>query len=148
MSEPIEPISAAIRSSLLGNAAIVDFLGVWKGAASIHTRRPVPKDAPYPLILASSTNAGATNEDGLISRRPLLVRDVFVYGVQPTDLREVDAVAEMISAHFHRKRFALSIPGYHVLDIIADRPRPAPVDNDSQVGRLIQLQLRLKDLSG
>lgn len=148
MSDPIEPISAAIRASILADPAIVDLLGVWKGEASIHTRRPVPKDAPYPLVLAPSTNAGATNEDGLVSRRPLLVRDVFVYGLQPTDLRTVDAAAELISARFHRKRFALTIPGYHVVDIIADRPRPAPVDNDSQVGRLVQLQLRLKDLSG
>lgn len=141
-----DPISKAIRASLIGIPGIADPLARYKDAPGIFTRRPVPAAAEYPMIVTPSFNAGATNEDGLRSRRPVLVRDVIVYGLQPGDYRVVDTVAGLISQHFHRNRFALSIEGYQVVDIVADMPRAAPTDNDKQVGRLVQLQLRLKTL--
>lgn len=143
-----EPISKAIRASLLSVPQIADKLATYKDAPGIFTRRPVPSDAEYPMIVAASFNAGATNEDGLISRRPVIVRDVLFYGRQPDDYRVIDEIALIAAKHFHRKRFSLSIDGYQVIDIVADDPRVAPVDNDKQVGRLVQLQLRLRDLSG
>lgn len=141
-----DPISKAIRASLLTVPGIADPLAKFKDAPGIFTRRPVPAAAEYPMIVTPSFNAGATNEDGLRSRRPVLVRDVLVYGRQPDDYRTVDAIAVLISEHFHRNRFALTIEGYQVVDIVADMPRAAPTDNDKQVGRLVQLQLRLKTL--
>lgn len=143
-----DPISKAIRAALLDVPGIADPLALYKGTPGVFTRRPVPADAKYPMIVTPSFNAGATNEDGLISRRPVVVRDVLVYGLQPGDYRVVDTIANLISPLFHRNRFALAIEGYQVVDIVADKPRVAPVDNDKQVGRLVQLQLRLKDLSG
>lgn len=137
-------IHAPIRTWLLDQTDICALLGDWEGDTAVHTRRPVPAKTGTPFVLIPSTNAAAGSRDGLTSPRPIIIRDLFVYGLLNDDLRNVDKAAEMISTRLHRNRFALSIEGWRVIDIDANRPIPAPSDSDDSVGRLISLRITLQ----
>lgn len=140
-------LPAAIRTAIVENEGIAALLGKWKGEPSVHTRRPAPEGAEYPMVIIPSENAAASDQDGLTSRRPVLIRDVLVYGKNPADYREVDDAAELIFLLFHRQKWSLSIEGYSVVDIVARRPTIAPTSDDKRVGRLIPLTIRLQALA-
>jgi hypothetical protein len=141
-------LPAAIRSAIIANAPIVALLGEYENAASVHTRRPAPQGAAYPMVIIPSENAAASDEDALRTQRPVLQRDVLVYGENPKHYREVDEAAELIFQLFHRQRFAISVPGWHVIDIVARRPMAAPTSDEKRVGRMVPLTIRLQDLAG
>ena len=137
-------LHAPIRTFLLGESDITEKLGTWENEPAIHTRRPVPQETGAPFIIVASDNAGAANQDGLMSDRPVLIRDIAVYGPQPEAYRDVEAVAELIADRMHRNRFAFVVPGWHIMDVVAARPISAPTDTDKQVGRLVSLTIRLQ----
>lgn len=136
-------LSAPIRLSLLENAEICDFLHDYKGSPGIFTRRPVPEDAKYPFI-GVSPDIALGNADVLVSLRPIVTRDVVVYGRQPDDYRDVEACGYLIRDHFHRKRFSIQPEGYSIIDIVASGPIPAPTDDVKTVARLVSLTIRLQ----
>ena len=136
-------LSAPIRLSLLENAEICDFLHDFKGSPAIFTRRPLPENAPY-ICLAISPDIAIGNEDALISLRPIVTRDVVVYGRQPDDYRDVEACGYLIRDHFHKKRFSIQPEGYSVIEIVASGPIPAPTDDVKTVARLVGLNIRLQ----
>lgn len=137
-------IHTPIREWLLTQGDICALLGEWEDVPAIHTRRPVPADTGTPFVIAPSTNAAAGNMDGLTTDRPILIRDLVIYGVKDADYRAVDTAAEMIADRLHRNRFALAIEGWKVIDIEANRPIPAPADGNKDVGRLVSLRIRLQ----
>lgn len=141
MAAPSLEVLVPIRAAIIADAAIVAKLGTYQGAPSVHTRRPVPVDAGYPMVTVGPIIT-RSDEDGINSFRPVVVIDINVYGEAAAHYRDVEAVADMIYAMFHRQR-AISVAGYSVTQITASGPSPAPADDDTHIGRRISLTLRL-----
>lgn len=141
-------LPAAFRTALIANAPLAALLASYKGQPAVFTRRPVPSDAKYPLVIVPSENAASSDQDGLRSKRPVLQRDVLVYGDNLDSLRQVDEAAELIFLQFHRQKWSLQIEGFRVIDIVARRPLQAPASDAKKVGRVVPMTLRLQDLAG
>lgn len=139
-------LAAPIRTALVDDDGIAGMLAQWAGEPGVHTRRPAPADAGYPLIIVSG-NITAGDRDGLRSRRPVITRDVTIYGENPAHYREVEELGVLVHALFHRNRWAISVPGFHVIDIVSSGPMIAPTDDDKTVARVVPLVISLKDLS-
>jgi hypothetical protein len=130
----------AIRATLMADVAITGLLTEWNGEAAIFTRRPVPTNAVSPIIVVSP-DVSVTDIDALVSRRPVVVRDIIVYGDQPDHYRTVEVLGYLIREMFHRQRLSISPADYQVIDIIATGPRPAPTDDDTTVARVVTLTI-------
>lgn len=135
-------VTKGLYSALSGNSDITSLLGSFQGGPSIHTRRPVPVNAVYPMIVVSS-DVSVTDEDGLVSRRPVVIRDIAIYGEQDTDYRTVESLGYLVRSMFHRKLDVFTVDGYSIIDVVATGPIPAPTDDEKQVGRLVSLTIRL-----
>lgn len=145
-------LAAPLREALINDAGIVALLGAWNGEASVFTRRPTPEGATYPLLLVNpDTSIGA--QDWLTARKPIVSRDIAVYGRHGTpgsttdELRDVDSLGYLIRDLFHEKRFSLSVPGFHVVRITASGPMAAPTDDAKLVGRIVSLSIHLQALA-
>lgn len=142
MNAPSLDVLPGLRSVIIAVPSITGKLGVYNGAPSVHTRRPVPSDAPYPMAVIGPI-ISRTDTDGLSDFRPTVVIDINVYGPQPASYRDVEAVAEAIYGLFHRQTSALAVQGYTVTDIRCTGPSPSPVDDETKIGRRITLTIRL-----
>lgn len=142
MTAPALEVLVPLRAAIIANAAITAKLGKYQGAPSVHTRRPVPVDAGYPMVTVGPIIA-RSDEDGINTFRPVIVIDVNTYGEAAAHYRDVEAAADMIYAMFHRQRLAISVTGYSVMQITAAGPSPAPADDDQHVGRRVTLTIRL-----
>lgn len=139
-------VSKGLYSALSGDSDITDLLGSFQGGPSIHTRRPVPVNADYPMIVVSP-DVSVTDEDGLVSRRPVVIRDIAIYGEQDTDYRTVESLGYLVRSKFHRKFDVFTVEGFSIIDVVATGPIPAPTDDEKQVGRLVSLTIRLLENS-
>jgi|SRR3990172_4079001 hypothetical protein len=135
-------LAAPLYAALSADAAITSLLGTFLSGPSIHTRRPVPEEAGYPMLIVSA-NVGVTDEDGLVSRRPILVRDIIAYGEQDSQYRVVEQLADLLRTKFHRQRDSFTISGFHVVDVVAVGPIPGPTDDFNHVARVVTLTIRL-----
>lgn len=142
-------VGPAIRAALIGNAPIAALLPNWRGGPAVFAYRPVPADAPDRLIIINP-DISITDQDGLTSDRPIVARDIAIYGnVGPAgdpadDTPIVEALGYMIRALFHRQRFSVQIDGYSVIQALASGPTVAPVDDDKEVGRMVGLTISLR----
>jgi hypothetical protein len=136
-------LAGPIRDALLGNAQIAAFPGEWGNEPAIATRRPVPANYP-PRIILINPDAAVGDFDGLTSDRPIIVKDIAIYGDQPKDYRDVEACGYQVRDLFHRQRFSIVPVGFQVVDIVASGPFPAPVDDEKTVGRIVSLTIRLR----
>lgn len=138
-----------LRKALIAADGIGGELGKWCEEPAVFTRRPVPDDAPDLLIIVNP-NAALGNEDAINSERPVVVRDIAIYGKkgEPGTSSDqtwiVDALGYRVRELFHSKKFSVSPEGYSVIDVVAAGPVPAPVDDDETVGRLVSLTIRLR----
>jgi hypothetical protein len=143
MSDDLD-ITQPIRDAVV--AAMGSSLPVYNGSPPVFTRRPVPSKAPYPMIVISS-DVSLTENDGIDDERPIVIRDVAVYGVNDVagNYREVEDIAYAVRHLFHRQRESLDLSAstYKVIDIQASGPRMAPTDDQQTVGRLVELTVRL-----
>jgi hypothetical protein len=149
VNAPAQPMDLAgpIRVAILGNSAITDLLGIYLGEPAVFTRRPVPDDAPYPMIQVSP-NISTGNQDFLRARLPMPRRDLGVFGRQPDDYRTVEAIAFLLRQQFHRQRFSIDLsPYFNIVELVADGPISAPTDDQMLVGRAVPLRFKLEDLS-
>lgn len=143
-------VSPAIRAAILGNTTITSRLATWQGSPAVLTRLPIPEDVPFPAIVIPF-NSVTTDQDFLTSDLTVIIRDVMVYGNiaapgTPEDhTRRVDEIAYELRRLFHRNRASLDNQPYHVVDIVVNGPRPAPVDDDKTVGRMVTLTLRIQN---
>lgn len=142
-------LGPAIREALLTDAFVATNLSTYDNEPAIFTRRPVPSAAVYPLIICNDPTA-ITDEDGLRSDRPVWgPGDIAIYGHKakpgtPEDqTRLVQQIGLRMRRLFHRQKWALQVGGFHVIDIRASGPVPAPVDDDKTVGRIVSLIVRL-----
>lgn len=142
-------LGPATRDALIGNVEVAPFLDLWANEPAAFTRRPVPASAGYPMIIVN-TPAALGDEDGLISDRPVIQYDVAIYGrvgspgTADDHTRIVEELGFAVRRQFHRNRWALQVGGFHVIDVRASGPVPAPVDDDKEVGRVVSLTVRLR----
>jgi hypothetical protein len=133
----------AILDRLRSDTEVMGLVAQWRGGPSIHTRRPVPSDATYPMLVVAP-EAAISDEDGLTNDRPVIVRDVVAYGHQPDQLRDVERLGYAVRRLFHRvDRHLFPVSGYNVLDVVAQGPTSAPTDDETKAGRRVQLTIRL-----
>ena len=116
-------LAAPLRSALVGATSVTVLLPAYSGSYPIFTRRPAPADAPYPMILVSP-DISVVDQDGVADQRPIVERDIAIYGENDTaqKYRDVEALAYAVRALFHRQRAAITVSGWGVVQIIA---RPA-----------------------
>lgn len=137
-------VAPALRAAILANSYIMSRV------TGVITRVPVPENATFPLVVIPF-NSVTTDQDALVERRTVIMRDIMVYGniaAAGTDedhTRRVDEVAFELRRMFHRNKRALSNTPYHVIDIVVSGPRPAPVDDNKTTGRMVTLTLRIED---
>lgn len=142
MSAP--DLAAPLRTAIVGATAITSLLTAYKNSFPVFTRRPAPTDAP-PIIIMISPDIAKTDEDGLSDERPVILRDVSVFGPNndAEPYRDVETIAGHVFDLFHRNRNAITVPGWHVVAITATGPIPAPTDDDQTVARLVTLRIQL-----
>lgn len=149
MSELPPDVAPPIRRALISDVAFAGSLSTWHHEPAVFIRRPAPADAGMPLVLINPP-AAITNQDTLTGDRPVIVRDVMIYGLraEPGDPRDqsklVEALGYRARAIFHRQKFSISVPGFSVIDIVGNGPIPAPVDDVATVGRMVSLTIRLR----
>lgn len=143
-------IAPDIRSAILAEPDITNYLAPWQSVPGVFTRRPVPEDAPFPMIVVSPEIAYG-DEDALRKFRSVITRDVIVYGrvaapgTVDDHTRRVEAVGYLLRELFHRQPRSLGNPAYHVISINATGPRVAPTDSDSIVARVVTLTVRIEN---
>jgi len=137
-------VALPFRQALLTSAEITGLVASYKNSKAIFTRRPVPIDVPYPMIIINP-DASLTDEDGINDYRPKITRDVIVYGQNdtPEKYRAVEDIAYLIRKMFHGNRDSLVVPLWHVVDIRTTGPIPAPTDDDKTIARVVPVTVRL-----
>ena len=137
-------LSGPVRAALVASSAVTSQLTAYAGSYPIFTRRPAPTDAPYPLIMISP-DITLSEEDGVNDFRPVVERDVVVYGQNdtPAHYLAVESIARAVRDLFHRQWRAIDVTDWKVVEIRARGPVPAPTDDDETVGRLVALTISL-----
>ena len=137
-----------IRAALVGEAAITALLPAYLDGYPIFTQRPVPDNAEYPMIVVSP-DVATSEQDGIADFRPVLERDVAVYGRNNTaaNYAAVETIARLVHDLFHRQRNSIAVSGWGVVDVVARSPMPAPTDDEKTVGRVVPLTIRLAKLN-
>lgn len=137
----------ALRNSVI--AAIGTNLPAYNGSRAVFTRRPIPDDAPdFCCIINPAQSIG--DADGVNSDRPIVQHSIAVYGEKGSagsgqdDTRDVDARAFELREYFHRQKFSVQPTGFYAIDVQAQGPVPAPVDDEQTVGRMVMLTIRLR----
>ncbi len=128
---------------VVADVDIAALLGVYAGAPSIHTVRPVPSSAKYPLVIIGPELGRGGSEDGINDHRPLLVLDVITYGQNPSDYLAVEEIAERLFTLFHRSQL-LIIPNYSTTSVTAFGPAPASTDDEKEIARRVTLSIELR----
>lgn len=136
-------IAPPLRTAIMAATAISSKLALYAGEPGIFTRRPLPGDAIYPLILINPA-AAIGDQDYLNNQLPIVFRDVAVYGNQPDDYRLIEEIAYAIRDLFHRNKWAITPDGYDVIQIVAKGPIPGATDDQTTVGRVVGLTVQLR----
>ncbi|RWB66574.1 hypothetical protein [Mesorhizobium sp.] len=138
----LDGLLPGLRAAIIANTGIASLHGLFNDEPSVHTRRPIPADAMAPSTVIGPI-AALIDGDGISDYRPTVSIDISTYGQQSKDLRTVDTIAEGIRRMFHRQPTALTVTSYKVVMIRARGPVPAPVDDDTDVGRRVTLTIDL-----
>lgn len=137
--EPLGPI----RTAIVAQSSITDLLGLYASNPSVHTVRPVPPSAQFPMIIAGPVLGRDGLQDGINDHRPVLSVDVSSYGENESHYTIVESIAEKVFGLFHRQR-NLTIANYDIVEIRCSGPFPAPVDDENQIGRRVALSISLR----
>jgi hypothetical protein len=133
-------LAPAIRDALLNDPGVTNSISQWNGYPSIHTRRPVPNDVTYPLIVISP-DISFVDRDFIVARKNHVMRDVTVFGQQPDHYRIIEEIAYSMRELFHRNRLSLIVPEWDIYQIVVFGPIPAPTDDERLVARLVTLNI-------
>lgn len=139
--ELTEPLLEGLYTAVEGDTDITNLLGTFESGFSIHTRRPIPAKADYPMIVIGPMLARG-DADELSTARPIPIIDISVMGNQDQDYRAVEKLADLVFQKFHRTR-AFTVSGYSLIQSRASGPVPIPSD-DSKVGRRVPLTIELR----
>lgn len=142
----VPDLAVPYRAALVGAAAITDNLLDYYGSYPVFTRAPVPDDAAdyYPIIVVGA-QIQAGEADGMSDQRPVVDRDINVYGRNdtPAHYRAVETIAFAVHDFLHRAPSAITVSGWVVIDLTALGPDAAPVDDEQTVGRRVTVRARL-----
>lgn len=122
----------------------------WQGEPAVFAFWPLPADAPALSIVIREEDAAVSDNDGLTSSRPVIERDVMVYGRRGSpgeadDQSEaVTRIGYLLRDLWHRQKFSVQPEGYSVTQLIVRGPVPAPVDDDGTIGRMVNLTVQLR----
>ena len=136
-------LAPAILAAIKTDPTITGLLSTFQGEPAIATRRPVNDGMEYPLI-AISPDVAVNDADALTSFRPVVIRDIIVYGNQPDDYRTVEQIGYRLRDLFHRNRDVIIPTGFDVIAVTATGPRAAPTSDDETVGRVVSLTIQLR----
>lgn len=143
---------ATLRSALVGSGAVADELPEYAGSLPIFTRRPVPDDAPMPMIIINP-QIQAGQADGMRDQRPVIVHDIIAYGRNGTagtsdDYRRIERLAHAVQQLLHRRPDRL-LPanGWAIIDVVASGPSPAPGDDEQTIARRVEVTVRAARLT-
>lgn len=140
-------IGPALRAAIVNDSVISPLLGLYNGGPSVHTRRPVPDAAGYPMVVISG-DVSITDFDAIDSFRSVIVRDIAVYGQQDaqtaSEYRTVEEIGYLLRTLFHRNKDAVLVDDYHVIDVRASGPRVAPTEDEKSVGRVVTVSVRVQ----
>lgn len=136
-------VSTPIWQLITGDAGITAALPDYQNGKPVFKHRPIPEDAVFPVVVISPDIA-VRDEDGLNDDRPVIVRDVTVYGQNDTQTKYqvVESIGYALRDLFHRTK-TLNVPGWALVDMRASGPVPAPVDDQQLVARRVELSIRL-----
>ncbi len=137
-------LAVPLRTAVIGHAPVTAKLSAYKGSWPVFTRRPAPADATPPYVMVSP-DISSTNQDGINDERPVLVRDISVYGMNDTPAKyvTVEEIGYLLHHLFHSQRLSITVPGWHVIQITSRGPIPVPADDDKMVGRMVSLTIEL-----
>jgi hypothetical protein len=137
-------MSQSIRASLLGDSFVSANLPSYLGSLTVFTRRPVPPDAPYPMIVVDPDKADV-DIGGLNFNQLRILADINVYGDNSTsaNYRLTEQLGYAAFDLFHRNRFSVQVQGWQTARVWCNGPVQIPSDDDMRVGRLISLTAEL-----
>lgn len=136
-------LAPSIRTALLAEPTITGLITEYLGEPAVLTRRPVPDGVVFPFIVVSE-DISIVDADGLRSDRPVVVRDVLIYGHQPDDYRAIEQLGYSVRELFHREKASIVSTDYDVVEIIATGPTAAPTSDDEIIGRVVTLTIQLR----
>lgn len=139
-------LSQPLRDAIVASADIVALLATYAGEPAVFSSAPAPGNAAYPFILISD-DVDKIEEDGLSDFRPSVEREISVYvnNAIPEKYRVADQVIYLVRTLFHRRRTAITVTGWHVVDIQVSGPVPTSQDDQTE-GRVVTLTVRLAKL--
>lgn len=137
-------LAVPIRDVIVANSIITSRLTAYKGSFPVFTRRPVPLDVTFPVIVIGPDVSQNNTADGINDFRPLVIRDVIVYGGNDSaeSYRGTEILAYALRTLFHRQR-TIIVPNWNVLLVNVNGPQPAPTDDDSLTARMVTLNIQL-----
>lgn len=138
-------LSAPLYAAVTGDSTISNLLGLFGADPSVHTRRPVPEGAAYPMVVITQS-VGISDEDWIDTEFPVVVSDVIAYGENDSQYRTIVDLGFLLRDLFHRKKDSITVDGHSVLEIRVSGPIPAPTSDFKHVARAITLTTRLQKL--
>jgi hypothetical protein len=137
-------LAVPLRDALLDESAIATKLAVYSSSRAIFTRRPAPVGATYPMIMVSP-DITTTDQDGIDDQRPVIQRDIAIYGQHdtPAKYRAIEEIGYLVKALFHRKWRSIVVPSWKVVEVLARGPQVAPADDEQIIGRVVMLTIQL-----
>lgn len=133
-------LAPTIRTFILADTDLVSNLTTYNSQKAVFTRRPVPTDAEYPLMVISPQITASEN-DYLTNERRTAVYDITVYGQNDTSVnyRAVEETAYKLAAKFNRLTDLVLPTGYTLIQAVGLGPIPAPTDDDQKIARLVSV---------
>ncbi len=147
MAQLVYPdLAIPLRNAIVGNNAIMTNMPpAATGDDNVYTRRPVPQNAPFPVIVIGPDIVNV-DKGGLTDERLAIKRDIAIYATNDTAerYRLTEQVAFAVFSLFHRNPFAIIVPNWKVVQIWARGPMQQPVSSEDEfVARLVELTVEL-----
>lgn len=137
-------LAKSIQDFLLADTNVTSKISVYLNSFAIFTRRPVPEDAKYPMIVVSPLVAD-TDLDFLRCKRRILSYDIAIYhnNDASANYRLVEELGFYIARKFDKlPRHAMTLPtGVSLVKSLARGPIVGPQDDLVKVSRVIPLEL-------
>jgi len=138
-------LQPAIRQFILNDVTISSLLPNYNGSKTVFTRRPVPEDATYPMIVVSPPVSDIPNDFVSCGGRRTPTFDIAVYSTNDdaANYRKVEQIAYRLATIFHRiPRYALTMPtDSNLIQTTVLGPFPAPTDDTVKVARVVSLNI-------
>lgn len=138
-------LQPSLRTFILNDLTISSLLPAYLDSKAIFTRRPVPNNATYPMIVISSLVSAINNDFVSCGGRQTLTFDIAVYSNNDTaeNYRIVETIAYRLATILHRiPRYALNMPtGSSLIQTTAIGPFPGPTDDYVKVARVVSVNI-------